>query len=201
MFLQNISQWAKCFNTPIFYNTYVLWHPDPESKADAFNLSWAKPFSLVAKSISKIIQEKASGIMVIPWWLTQNWYPIMTQSSADYRMILLQKKTTLTLPLHKNKSYLLFPEIQLLAILLSGKQWEIESLQRKLFTSSVSPGEAQQFLDMTGHSESGKTIEAKGMLIPLIQVWRLCWIFFMVYMNVDVGALVFAQPKVRFLVL
>ena len=101
----------------------------------------------------------------------------------------------------KNKSYLLFPEIQLLAILLSGKQWEIESLQRKLFTSSVSPGEAQQFLDMTGHSESGKTIEAKGMLIPLIQVWRLCWIFFMVYMNVDVGALVFAQPKVRFLVL
>ena len=32
------------------------------------------PFSLVAKSISKTIQEKLSGIMVIPWWPTRNWF-------------------------------------------------------------------------------------------------------------------------------
>ena len=48
-------------------------------------MSWTKlkfyalpPFSLVGKSIFKIVQEKVSGIMVIPWWPTQNWFPIMT---------------------------------------------------------------------------------------------------------------------------
>ena len=55
-------------------SNYISWHPNPESVGvDAFNMSWTKlkfyafpPFSLVAKSISKIIQVKASGIMVIP---------------------------------------------------------------------------------------------------------------------------------------
>ena len=32
------------------------------------------PFSLIAKSISKTIQEKLSGIMMISWWPTRNWF-------------------------------------------------------------------------------------------------------------------------------
>ena len=81
-----------------------------------------------------------------------------------------QKKATLTLLLHENKSHLLFRKLQLLVIRLSAKQWEIEIFQRKLWTSSVSPGETQQHLDMKGYSESEKTIAAKGMLIHLLQM-------------------------------
>ena len=40
-----------------------------------------------------------------------------------------QKKATLTLP---SKSHPLFPKLQLLAICLLGKQWEIEAFRRKL---------------------------------------------------------------------
>ena len=65
----------------------------------------------------------------------------MTQSLVDYLIIFPQKKATLTLPLHENKSHLLFRKLKLLAIRLSAKQWEIEIFQRKLWTSSVSPGE------------------------------------------------------------
>ena len=175
-FIADIDLFASYLNKQL--SKYVSWHPNPESiGVDAFNMSWSKlkfyafpPFSLVEKSVSKIIQEKASGIMVIPWWPTQNWFPVMAQSLVDYPIILPQKKATLTLPLHENKSHPLFPKLQLLAIRLSGKQWEIETFRRKLWTSSVSPGETQQHLNMKGYSDSGKTIAAKGVLIPLLQM-------------------------------
>ena len=89
---------------------------------------------VVADYISRIFNES----IVIPWWPTQNWFTIMTQLLVDYPINLLQKKATLTLLLHENRSYPLFPKLQLLAICLSGKQWEIEAFRRKLWTSSVS---------------------------------------------------------------
>ena len=95
--------------------------------------------------------------MVISEWLTQNWFPIMTQLFVDYPILFQHMKFTLKLlPLHENKSCPMFPKLQLLAIRLSRKQWEIETFQRKLITSSVSFGETQQHLDMKLHSESGK---------------------------------------------
>ena len=64
----------------------------------------------------------------------------------------------------------LFPKLQLLAIGLSGKQWEIEIFRRKLWTSSVSHGGTQRYLVTKGYSDSGKTIAAKRVLIPLLQM-------------------------------
>ena len=71
-FIADIDLFASKLNKQL--SIYVSWHSDPESFAvDAFNLPWTKlkfyafpPFSLVGKSISKVIQEKASGIMMIP---------------------------------------------------------------------------------------------------------------------------------------
>ena len=82
-FLFSVVCLTLALNSPVkiyslILSNYVSWLPDPETVGvDAFNTSWAKlkfytfsPSSLVAKSISKIIQEKVSGIMVIPWWPT-----------------------------------------------------------------------------------------------------------------------------------
>ena len=93
-FIADIDLFASYLNMQL--SNYVSWHPDPEYVAvDAFNMPWIKLkfhafplFSLVGKLISKIIQEKASGIMVIPWWPTPNWFPIMAQSLVDYPIIL-----------------------------------------------------------------------------------------------------------------
>lgn len=63
---------------------FVSWRPDPESAAvDAFTLDWANiyfyafpPFSMILPMLQKIVQDKACGIVVVPLWKTQPWYPL-----------------------------------------------------------------------------------------------------------------------------
>lgn len=106
---------------------YVSWKMDPEAQAvDAFTLSWKDcyfyafpPFSLMTKVLQKIIHEKAEGIVVAPYWITQPWYPLFQklvvseplyfEPSAD----LLNSPFRNTHPLHKS--------LRLVAARLSGK--------------------------------------------------------------------------------
>lgn len=68
---------AKCKN-------YISWKRDPEAfEIDAFTVDWSSyffyafpPFSLILKALRKIINEKATGIIVVPYWPSQPWYPI-----------------------------------------------------------------------------------------------------------------------------
>ena len=60
-------------------DNYVSWTPDPDSMSvDAFSVSWSNikffaypPFSMVGAAISKIVQDQATGIMIIPYWTSQ----------------------------------------------------------------------------------------------------------------------------------
>lgn len=64
--------------------SYVSWHKDPDSIAvNAFTISWSQfyfyafpPFTMILKSLRKIITDKAKGIMVVPYWPAQPWYPL-----------------------------------------------------------------------------------------------------------------------------
>lgn len=68
---------AKC-------QKYVSWKRDPHAfNIDAFTLHWGHyffyafpPFSLILKCLRKIIDNKAQGIMVVPYWPNQPWYPL-----------------------------------------------------------------------------------------------------------------------------
>ena len=70
---------AKC-------QSYVSWDRDPEAFAiDAFTLSWKQfffyafpPFAILPRVLQKIAFDKASGILVVPYWKTQSWYPLFT---------------------------------------------------------------------------------------------------------------------------
>lgn len=63
---------------------YVSWHRDPDAFAvNAFTVRWTRlkfyafpPFAIILKTLRKIISDKASGIMVVPKWPTQPWFPI-----------------------------------------------------------------------------------------------------------------------------
>lgn len=65
---------------------YISWQRDPDAYAiDAFTVSWSKfnfycfpPFALILKALRKIINDNAKGIMVVPLWPTQAWYPLFT---------------------------------------------------------------------------------------------------------------------------
>lgn len=50
---------------------------------DAFTVNWKQfnfyafpPFSIILKVLKKIKQDKATGILVVPFWPTQPWYPV-----------------------------------------------------------------------------------------------------------------------------
>lgn len=63
---------------------YVSWQKDPDAfTINAFTLDWSPyffyafpPFSIVLKTLRKIISDKAKGIIVVPLWPTQPWYPL-----------------------------------------------------------------------------------------------------------------------------
>jgi len=71
---------AKC---PCF----VSWFPDPLAlSVDAFSLDWGgiyfyafPPFILILRVLRKIISDKASGVVVVPWWPTQPWFPLFNR--------------------------------------------------------------------------------------------------------------------------
>lgn len=68
---------AKC-------KTYISWKKDPEALlVDAFTVSWENfffyafpPCSVILKALQKIRNDHACGIMVVPEWPSQPWYPL-----------------------------------------------------------------------------------------------------------------------------
>ena len=64
---------------------YISWKPDPEAcHVDAFTLDWSNivfyafpPFSIISQVIKKIEVDGATGILIVPDWPTQAWYPLL----------------------------------------------------------------------------------------------------------------------------
>lgn len=61
----------------------MSWFPDPDATAiDAFTCDWSKyffyafpPFSLILRVLTKIENEGGRGVVVVPDWANQAWYP------------------------------------------------------------------------------------------------------------------------------
>lgn len=83
---------------------YISWHRDPDAYAiNAFSVNWSgyffyafPPFSIILKTLRKIISDKARGILIVPLWPTQPWYPLFCK--------LLEGKT---LVMHPTKELIL----------------------------------------------------------------------------------------------
>ncbi|KYN21862.1 hypothetical protein ALC57_05756 [Trachymyrmex cornetzi] len=66
---------------------FVSWLPDLLAYAvDAFLLDWSifyfyavPPFALITRVLRKIITDKAEGILVVPWWPAQPWFPLFNR--------------------------------------------------------------------------------------------------------------------------
>lgn len=111
---------------------YISWQRDPDAVAiDAFTTSWANklfyafpPFSIILKVLRKIIAEKSEGILVVPSWPTQPWYPV-------FRALIVSK--VLTFPPHKrplishSSSSRMHQTITLEAAILSGRRYQEEA--------------------------------------------------------------------------
>lgn len=75
---------------------FVSWFPEVGAfETDAFTMDWSKldfyafpPFSLILRTLVKIKYEKAEGIIVVPNWPNQPWFPLLNELVAQNYMIL-----------------------------------------------------------------------------------------------------------------
>lgn len=106
---------------------YISWLPDPYSvSVDAFTVSWENvffysfpPFSVITRTLEKIVQEKAIGIVVVPDWPSQPWYPLFQSLLIAKPLYFRPNKTLLLSPFRQ--SHPLHRTISLVAGKLSGE--------------------------------------------------------------------------------
>ena len=113
---------AKC-------KKFISWHRDPDSIAvDAFTISWKDiyfyafpPFSMILKCLQKIRIENASGIMIVPDWPSQPWYPLFRELLTSETLIFDAK--THILNSFCSQSQIFWNKNTLVAGILSAKHW------------------------------------------------------------------------------
>jgi len=65
---------------------FYSWFPDPlATGVDAFTFNWSDffyafpPFNLISRVLRKIVEDNASGVVVVPIWPAQPWYPLFME--------------------------------------------------------------------------------------------------------------------------
>lgn len=82
--MPDIDLFATSFNTKC--KKFVSWLGDPQCVAvDAFTCDWSKfffyafpPFSVILRVLRKITEDQARGVVVVPFWPSQPWYPLFS---------------------------------------------------------------------------------------------------------------------------
>ena len=100
----HIDMFASRLNYKV--KDYVAWRPDPGAKfTDAFCVNWepyffygSPPFSLIAQCLKKIEEDKATGVLIVPYWTTQAWFTILMNLLIDNPVVLPQSDNLLLLP-------------------------------------------------------------------------------------------------------
>ena len=106
---------------------YMSFRPDPQAETvDAFSVPWHTlnwyafpPFSVLTQVLAKVQRERATGVLVVPRWPTQVWWPLLTKMLVR-EPVSLRGKAMLTLPSNPGKVHPLHPALTLLVCVVSG---------------------------------------------------------------------------------
>ena len=127
---------------------YIAYRPYPGALAvNAFHISWKEytfyafpPFCIIQRVLQKINIDQATGIIIVPNWPTQTWWPYLMSMLINYPIILPRKTRTLFLPEQPQEIHPLHKKLELLACHLSGTSCVTKEFQKKLQNSSSNPG-------------------------------------------------------------
>lgn len=112
-------------------DTYVSWHRDPDAyKINAFTMSWEKlffyafpPISIILKTLRKIINDRATGIVVVPQWPAQAWYPLFNSLLTSKPLVLHSSDDLI---ISRCRERRIHQKITLVAGMLSGLRYSEE---------------------------------------------------------------------------
>ena len=84
------------------YAKYSSWRPDPEALfVDAFSVNWNNlffyafpPFSLIGRCLEKLHANQAEGILIVPRWMSQSWFPKLLRLLVEASIVIHPKKET-----------------------------------------------------------------------------------------------------------
>lgn len=85
---------------------YVSYKPDPGAVAvDAFMVQWSwyvfyafPPFSVIMRTLQKIQQDQAIGLLLVSFWPTKAWWSTPTRMLIQAPLVLSNRKDTLYIP-------------------------------------------------------------------------------------------------------
>ena len=103
--MPEIDLFASKRNTQL--KRYVSWFTDCKAVAiDAFTRFMGNefvyvfsPFSLILDILNKIKEEKVKALVIVPYWPTQTWFPVLVRMLINFHLMLPRMKHLLTLPL------------------------------------------------------------------------------------------------------
>ena len=152
---------------------FVSWRHDLEAIAvDAFFRNWKgqyfyafPPFSLINGVLQKVEQDQSQGILIVPMWTTQVWFPRLLRLLTDHPLVLPKGPRTLTLPFNQEKVHPLQKTLILLACKLSGNLSHQEAFRKKLLKSYYNPGEGVRTSNTPLTSTNGYCFAVQGVLI------------------------------------
>ena len=129
LFATNIN--AKC-------ERFISWFPDPDAfEVDAFTINWEKiyfyafpPFGLITRVLKKIYNDKARGVLVIPFWPTQAWFPFFQKLLISDLIYFKPNKNLLKSPFREHHP--LWPSLTLVAGILSANPLDTKEFRRQL---------------------------------------------------------------------
>ena len=175
----DIDLFASRLNYQI--DKFCSWEPDPQATfINAFTIDWScfeyiyvfPPFSVLNRCIRKIKTDKASGLIIAPYWPTQIWFPSLMEILTD-NPILIPRKTNLLMLPHLDKLHPLGKKLILIACQVSGKISEVEDFLKHQQEFSWHHGSIRQRNSITRTSKNGLSTVVKGKLINFRQLWRM----------------------------
>ena len=100
--------WFDLFRSNFQLPCCIYWRLKPRVQVvHAFSLNCAKtynycfpPFSIIMKVLQKIQQNKAQAIVPVPFWITQNWFPVLLGMLVDHPLIMTALLKNLYFPPH-----------------------------------------------------------------------------------------------------
>lgn len=110
---------------------YISWLADPEAETiDAFTVSWTNfkfyafpPFSLILRTLQKIVTDQATGILVVPLWKSQPWYPLFIKLLVGDLLFFGPDPNILLCP-YRQEKHPLVKDLTLAVAKLSGRRFD-----------------------------------------------------------------------------
>jgi hypothetical protein len=121
---------------------YVAWLPDPGAVAiDAFTIDWGNiyfyafpPFCLIGRCLQKVTQDNAEGILVVPYWSTQAWFPVLMRMLVAAPLHVHNNRQLLFQPVSMEQ-HPLSDHLQLLCCRISGNPMKRQDYLKTPWTS------------------------------------------------------------------